>query len=458
MLPFLVFTDKSRPDDETRKFIRSHVMLGKNRRKAPPPTSPEKRVGHASPLYSVSGTVKSQGSRTGARLAIPAKVGSDLSTIQFADDVDPGMVATVIRFSSIAKRTLFPLSRYILFKRREENWVEPLAFDSLYLHAIIFSTHQYFESIRGGTNFPNPRTSIHLQKTLRLLRNRLSSDNEQARLSPSTATVVMTLAAHAHFIGDPASANHHLLGLQKIVQLRGGITSFSDNTKLAVELLRCDLGIALDAGSTPVFIGEASRVSRGVTEPLVLENELSMDAYLSVMLLQHIDDVLIDIWQVMARFCFLINRADISKEQISTELYMESMCSVMYRLMASEYVVGSTSEAIRLGLLAFSSTVFLQWKGLGRPYKYLQGRYMSTLVNLNQSDFPSYLLLWLFMVGAISVLGTDEVQLIVSWLPPKGTSNLPASWEKMKHILSGYMWIHAIHDQAGEKVFRSVFV
>ncbi|KEY64585.1 hypothetical protein S7711_03645 [Stachybotrys chartarum IBT 7711] len=479
MLPFLVSTDKSRPDDETRKFIRSHVMLGKNRRKAPLRRSPRTSVEHASPIYAVPSIGKvhqTEGLRTRAGLSmIPGKVGSDLSTIQFADDVDPGVVETSsfqaqhtvttayanlpsTTVSSIAKRTLFPLSPYILFKRREENWVEPLGFDPLYLHALIFSTHEYFESVRGGTNALNRRTSIHLHKTLRLLRDRLSGDNDQARLSPSTATVVMTLAAHAHFIGDPTSAKHHLLGLQKIVELRGGITTLSDNTKLVVELLRCDLGIALDSGSTPVFLDEASRLSYGITEPLILDNDLSIDAYLSIMLLRHIDSVMIDVWQVMARFCFLINQAVMSKDHISTELYMGSMCSVMYRLMTVEYVVGSTSEAIRLGLLAFSSSVFLQWKGLGRAYNYLRIRYMSSLVSLNQSDFPSYLLLWLFMVGGISVFGTEEVQLMAACMPPQDTFNLPTSWEEMQHILGGYMWIHAIHDQAGEKMFRSLFI
>jgi hypothetical protein len=55
----------------------------------------------------------------------------------------------------------------------------------------------------------------------------------------------MTLAAHAHFIGDPTSAKHHLLGLQKIVELRGGITTLSDNTKLVVELLRFECQYSL---------------------------------------------------------------------------------------------------------------------------------------------------------------------------------------------------------------------
>jgi hypothetical protein len=238
MLPFVVFTDKSRPDAETRKFIRSYVMLGKNRRKTPLRSSNDNTVEQAYSVPSTGKVLHTQGSRIRTGLpVIPGKVGSDLSTIQFADNVEIGVMETVIRFSSIAKQTLFPLSRYVMFKRKEENWIEPLGFDPLYLHAIIFSTHQYFESVRGGTIAPNRRIAIHLHKTLRLLRDRLSGDNDQVRLSPCTAAVVMTLAAHAHFISDSASSKHHLLGLQKIVQLRGGIASFSDH-KLAIELLR----------------------------------------------------------------------------------------------------------------------------------------------------------------------------------------------------------------------------
>jgi hypothetical protein len=98
MLPFVVFTDKSRPDAETRKFIRSYVMLGKNRRKTPLRSSNDNTVEQACSVPSTGKVLHTQGSRIRAGLpVIPGKVGSDLSTIQFADNVEIGVMETVIR-------------------------------------------------------------------------------------------------------------------------------------------------------------------------------------------------------------------------------------------------------------------------------------------------------------------------------------------------------------------------
>jgi hypothetical protein len=105
MLPFLVFTDTSGPDDKTRRFIRSHVMLGKNRRKRPSRRSVDEAVQQTFPIDSTLG--KSKDPRIPSSMddsalpRIPSKVGSDLSSIQFADNVDASVIETVIRCECI---------------------------------------------------------------------------------------------------------------------------------------------------------------------------------------------------------------------------------------------------------------------------------------------------------------------------------------------------------------------
>ncbi|RYP02083.1 hypothetical protein DL764_005964 [Monosporascus ibericus] len=227
MMSFVVSTGVEKPDPELRKFIRSHVMLGKNRGKTLRPRRREPKaipVGDSSPSSEGDTREPSCPSLSASHSIIPRKVGSDLATARFADTVEPYAVEVVLRFSSIAKQTLFPLESCIAFERREELWIEPLAFDPAYLHALIFSTHDYFDTV--------------------LLRERLLHEDDQARLSTTTISVVLTLAAHAHFIGESESAKHHLQGLHKIVNLRGGVTAFKDNAKLLIEML---------SGSKPVF-------------------------------------------------------------------------------------------------------------------------------------------------------------------------------------------------------------
>lgn len=75
-------------------------------------------------------------------------------------------------------------------------------------------------------------------KTVRLLRERLLLINEQSRFSDSTVFVVLTLAMISHHIGEHEGAKHHLDGLRKIVDLRGGLDSFRYIPKLLIEILR----------------------------------------------------------------------------------------------------------------------------------------------------------------------------------------------------------------------------
>jgi hypothetical protein len=84
-------------DPETRKLIRSHVMLGKNRGKTQHPRRGEPTVsgfvgdsnqalnGPQGSLIKISHSI------------IPRKVGSDLSFIQFADTMELSLVADILK-------------------------------------------------------------------------------------------------------------------------------------------------------------------------------------------------------------------------------------------------------------------------------------------------------------------------------------------------------------------------
>ena len=103
---------------------------------------------------------------------------------------------------------------------------------------MIFTTLDYFDSIHHHQHHNlSQRTMSHYLKTLQLLRERLSHEKDQALTTP-TVSAILALAAHAHFVGNFESAKHHLGGLRKIVNLRGGIATFKDNAKLLVEILR----------------------------------------------------------------------------------------------------------------------------------------------------------------------------------------------------------------------------
>ena len=79
----------------------------------------------------------------------------------------------------------------------------------------------------------------HHSAVLRLLRERLSVPSRGAvEVSDATIKVVLHLALHAHITNDYDTAKHHMEGLRKMVNMRGGLSAFGDNTKLVMELLK----------------------------------------------------------------------------------------------------------------------------------------------------------------------------------------------------------------------------
>lgn len=146
---------------------------------------------------------------------------------------------------------MFPLEQCLLFEGRAEEWVAPLVRDPAYLHAMIFMSQFYFDIIvprKLDSNAADRRTMphyLHYLKTIRILRERLATDDDgQTRLSNATAAAIMGLAAHAHLTDNARTSRHHMEGLYKIINLRGGISSFKDNIKLLVEIFRYVLSLS----------------------------------------------------------------------------------------------------------------------------------------------------------------------------------------------------------------------
>ena len=364
--------------------------------------------------------------------------------------------------SSIAKQILFPLETCIFFERRAEAWIAPLASDPVYLHATIFASQYYFDAMVPRNSSPvNHRSLSHFLETVKLLRERLLHENDEAKLSFTTAAAVMALAGQALWTGNSVSAQHHMEGLSRIVSLRGGVATFKENPKLLIEILRCDIGIALCGGSRPLFFSNSSSQE---TYPPYPNLEMLLDLrepavtgsqYPSVGLFDQMSDELAGIWKIMSDFCSLINFAADSGQCISVETLLETFTSVMYRLLGLNFDVGSSDEAIRLGLLAFSCSVFLQWQSLGMSYPSLISAFRNCLAAMNFQQTSPHMLLWLLMIGAALVFdATDHL-----WLRPALLFNMGLceirSWSDMQHLLKSSMWIGLIHDKPGRHVFDS---
>jgi hypothetical protein len=164
-------------------------------------------------------------------------------------------------------------------------------------------------------------------------------------------------------------------------------------------------------------------------------------------------------WQFMKRFCSLINAAVEAQGRIPWKLFLNSMRSVMYRLLNIRFDTGSMNEAIRLGLLLYSSNVFLQWKLVRLPFTHLTYSFRRCINLIETLDSPTpELYSWLLMVDAISVFKLLDDD---PWLWPRLRASMESSsissWNEMQTVLESLMWIRLLLDGPRKGVLDSIF-
>lgn len=133
---------------------------------------------------------------------------------------------------------MFPLMMAIGFHSESGESLYPVEADPAALHITAFTVEEFIQRVlQRQQNSINPVSMLHLQRGLRLLRERLLGDEGDPKISDSTMGTVMKLCGTAHFKGDYKASRHHMEGLRKMVDLRGGLHVFKGKF-LLTELLR----------------------------------------------------------------------------------------------------------------------------------------------------------------------------------------------------------------------------
>ncbi|KUI67267.1 hypothetical protein VM1G_02890 [Cytospora mali] len=337
--------------------------------------------------------------------------------------------------------------------------------DAVYLNAMVFVYHTYI-NLAAGLELeslpPSSPANKYFPKTLRLLRERLADSSDNMKLSDSTVIVVLSLANHAHRLGQYEAARSHLGGLRKLVDLRGGISNFRRNPKLLLEMFRCDIGMALHNGLDTLFFNDPTREQYmpyldKLSSFIPLECRPDVETCTRSNTLGLTCPELAKAWDMMQTFCSLINYAAESKRKIPQETMLNTMAAVMYRLLHMRFPSGSLDEVVRLGLSVFCSHIFLQWSNVGLPLHNLPLAYKTCLLDFgNSSKISTKILFWLLMVGRMAVFGADEDTWLKPWLWLSVNECGAGSWGEARTIVQHFQWIDFVHDQYGRVIYDAV--
>ncbi|KAH7420239.1 hypothetical protein BKA64DRAFT_562825 [Cadophora sp. MPI-SDFR-AT-0126] len=444
---FIVSSNVEKADPVTRKLIRSHVMRGKKTKKPHQHTLAQKPLACPIKLQDVVETCAA---------AIPGRVGSDLSFVVFADEVEPSLLLKMIKVSPTVMTVIFPLMAAIGFQPDAKGSLYPLVYDAVTLHITAFAIDGFFTRVlRGQTNGLSPAAMMHQRKGLRLLRERLLGNDEEKKISDSTIGTVLKLAVTAHFDGELEASKQHMAGLRKMVDLRGGMKAF-DGTKLAVEIMRCDLSIAILDDTKTVFFSQPSEPIAEYPKKLLVYSRMrkTSDFVNDNDLISRLSPDLAIGWQVMRNFCVLINLGTQTHRLVEPELIHQTMASVIYHLLRMEFAIESIDETARLGLVAFAYHVFLQWQDMKFGTSQFATRYKEQLRYIMSTDkMSSEFILWLLVTGSSTFFkAEDEVWLRKSLRDYVGKCNV-RSWKDMEGKLKSIMWIGLLDEKHGKELY-----
>jgi hypothetical protein len=119
--------------------------------------------------------------------------------------------------------------------------------------------------------------------------------------------------------------------------------------------------------------------------------------------------------------------------------------------------VDNVNENTRLALLAFGSTLFLQWRGVKSHYEHLAQCLMGflSLIIHQSTPMPAQLTLWLYIIGAVSVFDDQEQALFRPGLMEVLHSLNLKSWNEVRLSLKSVLWVDVLHDPPAKQIVEA---
>ncbi|KAI8665190.1 hypothetical protein NCS56_00954200 [Fusarium sp. Ph1] len=463
---FVLSDSKGNPKPSDRKLIRRHVMRGKNTRAhqlprlpvswihttasgGPQSTSPADSVGRLSGLVKRCG----DGSRWDACPRFPFSI-NVLDTVKFADEVDRPARQMIASFFGTIRELMYPLDLCCEFNASETNWFGWMTNDAAYLHALLFTVSSFHDIAAGRTT--QPRTNYHVFKAIRLLNERLA-DSEMA-LADSTVAVVMSMAMLCEIAGDVQAARAHTDGLKRIVELRGGIGSFSHAQQLQVKICRVDLSMAISQGSRPYFFQDGVSWDSFFESCPVLKRlrPIPTTAMLRTRrLIKPVDRRLCYIFQDVQDFSQLVNFLLQSHQKIQPGIFQDLLTSLQYRILLLNFGIDNRfAELLRLSMLAYLTVVLFRLPQVKLQYPFLGSQLRTSCQTFTPAnDQERRVFAWAMFVGFTSVLDLQDEELTMM-LSEMMVPCLGSSWCEVKASLKGVLWIDGIYDGPGQEVYE----
>ncbi len=304
---------------------------------------------------------------------------------------------------------------------------------------------------------------FHLSHSLRLVNQRLAGGGGLA-LSDTTLAVVVAMTQHERLLGCHRNALVHFEGLQKMITLRGGIsTLMSQCPGIAQKALRADFDLALQLGSPTRFSAEC--VPGKVTLDWLREKYRGTraDSPYAPDLCICANEKFRGVFEDICVLAWLVN--DNAHGVIVDDYdFHDVLLLIGYRLLDVRPLntpIETTDKLellLHLGLAALMTKFFFTL-GLKPPDVRLLNRCVvsATLEQHYATMEEQELLLWLLFTGKATVFtGVDED----TWLIPKishvGTQIGLSTWDHVSRILQKFPWVRSFSNDTAQTLWNQI--
>ncbi|KAG9254838.1 uncharacterized protein F5Z01DRAFT_98501 [Emericellopsis atlantica] len=388
----------------------------------------------------------------------PAHLPVDYSLLQLPSHVEPRVLHDALPFFRMAQERIYPKDVCYILVELDATWLAHMISDPVYFNAVAFATQGYFEVVSHGHLTAKPL--LYLTRTLQLLRQRLDSPDNPGVNANSTMMTIVLLALVSEEIEPGENIANHLAGLEKLVGLRGGLSRVrSQGEELWTKVCRMDIVVAIRFDTKPRFFRDTMSWSSYLLKNQLKERRPDANAEELAQYISAKNTDLGNVWLDCKIFCDLANLAHQSGNLMRSEDFAEIMLSILYRLLHHSRMADVVQETLRLGMLAYITSIYLGETSIGIDQRrHLMHLFTSSLTKLevNVETIPAPLGFWLLFIWHTLTSPPDAAAHLDAWLARLAEQLDVDDWEEARTLLKASLWINVLHDHMGKRVFDTL--
>ncbi|KAB5542787.1 hypothetical protein GE09DRAFT_226450 [Coniochaeta sp. 2T2.1] len=449
------FIDGTKKDPRTRRLARSHAMKGKNVGKKHNRRSRVAQVApsHASPtpisdlrgkIPSPESTVQHHDqtcqsfrprSQDGGHSIAPRRPHAvpvafrplnGLFPFHFPIDATPQSQYVIKQFFADVTKVMFPAQLCQSLDNINSHLLSVLFRDQTSYHCsmALMATLNHF---MFGREVSAVAAIHHFTQAVGLVNQALDTP---AALSDANLSVVNFMVVQKLLRGERSEAEVHLRGLERMIQLRGGLSSLQQDRMLMLKICKC----------SPAFRHRNILLPRPDAQSSLPSDSLRL----------LLADFLCGSWLRFFNQGFRIDPLDLQ----------EAIASIGYRLlrfqpMASPFPRTKLESVCHVALTALMTTLFLQI-GRRRLLRYgLVGKRLRDVVTGGLGNDCHDIMLWLLFLGGISVAREDDEEWLLAQIQHTARAGGVQDWKDLHRRLLRFPWIRSLHDTDAERLWYS---